>query len=134
MGKEDYTMVSVPGKVGGSLDGMSVARLRQELEALRESEVCQSCSFWSLLRGVHAVCMGAGRCSSPMCDEGRGVGGGGMLGWNSVLTCMDNPPDRDGRGCPWMRKRRTSSSASASCRDGLLDDPDTCASVWAIYH
>ena len=36
--EEDYKMVSVPGKVGGALDGMSAARLRQELEALRESE------------------------------------------------------------------------------------------------
>merc|ERR1719253_841556 len=34
----DYKMVSVPGKKGGALDGMSAARLRQELEALRESE------------------------------------------------------------------------------------------------
>ena len=32
-------MVSVPGKTGGALDGMCATRLRQELEALRESEV-----------------------------------------------------------------------------------------------
>lgn len=39
-GKQDYNMVSVPGKQGSTLDGMSAARLRQELETLRESEVC----------------------------------------------------------------------------------------------
>jgi hypothetical protein len=38
-GNQDYKMVSVPGKQGSTLDGMSAARLRQELEALRESEV-----------------------------------------------------------------------------------------------
>lgn len=38
----DYKMVSVPGKTGGALEGMSAARLRQELEALRESEVQRS--------------------------------------------------------------------------------------------
>ena len=38
-GTESYTMKSVPGKIGGALDGMNAARLRQELAALRESEV-----------------------------------------------------------------------------------------------
>ena len=38
-GNDDYKMVSVPGKMTGALEGMSAARLRQELEALRESEV-----------------------------------------------------------------------------------------------
>mmetsp|Transcript_57952 Transcript_57952/g.93772 ORF Transcript_57952/g.93772 Transcript_57952/m.93772 type:complete len:126 (-) Transcript_57952:178-555(-) len=37
-GTESYTMKSVPGKIGGALDGMNAARLRQELAALRESE------------------------------------------------------------------------------------------------
>lgn len=44
-GKQDYKMVSVPGKQSSTLDGMSVVRLQQELEALRESEVCPLASL-----------------------------------------------------------------------------------------
>lgn len=52
-GNQDYKMVSVPGKQGSTLDGMSAARLRQELEALRESEV--SDLLQSALHGGHTM-------------------------------------------------------------------------------
>ena len=39
VGKEEYKMVSVPGHTGGAYDNMSAERLKQELQALRASEV-----------------------------------------------------------------------------------------------
>jgi hypothetical protein len=59
-------MVSVPGKKGGALDGMSAARLRQELEALRESEVRHPAPLARDLR-VHGTECSARACAQTEC-------------------------------------------------------------------
>jgi hypothetical protein len=67
VGKEEYKMVSVPGHTGGAYDNMSAERLKQELQALRASEVYPF-SLYSYVHPLHPLTLlPLSALSSPVC-------------------------------------------------------------------